>query len=99
MLWNMRDVYNDALAERRWRWSRSRLGISYPDQWARFAPVLADGAREALRHELPDTIGQLSATATQQMLRRVDKSYRAFIKGVRHRVLPQRGKCHDAVCT
>ncbi len=54
MLWQMRNVYNDALAERRWRWERSRLSTSYNQQWQRL---------KKLRHELPDEIGQLSATA------------------------------------
>jgi putative transposase len=74
MLWQMRNVYNDALAERRWRWERSRLSTSYNQQWQRL---------KQLRHELPDEIGQLSATAMQQMLRRLDKAYRAFYKGIR----------------
>jgi putative transposase len=36
--------------------------------------------REA-RHKYPDEMGMLNATSIQQMLRRVDKAYKAFYKG------------------
>lgn len=74
LLFQMQAVYNDALNERRWYWQRSRRSITYYDQWAR----LRD-----LRHESPDEMGMLNATSMQQMLRRVDKAYKAFYKGQR----------------
>lgn len=74
LLFQMQTVYNDTLNERRVRWKRSRKSVSYYDQWARM--------REA-RHALPDEMGLLNATAIQQVLRRVDKAYRAFYKGQR----------------
>lgn len=73
-LWQMRTVYNDALAERRWMWERSRLGVSYPQQWARFKQA---------RKDFPDTIGPLNATGTQQMLRRLDKAFNAFFRRIK----------------
>ena len=74
LLFQMQAVYNDALNERRWYWQRSRRSITYYDQWAR----LRD-----LRHESPDEMGMLNATSIQQMLRRVDKAYKALYKGQR----------------
>ena len=74
LLFQMQAVYNDALNERRWYWQRSRRSITYYDQWTR----LRD-----LRHESPDEMGMLNATSMQQMLRRVDKAYKAFYKGQR----------------
>ena len=74
VLFQMQTVYNDALNERRWYWSRSRRSITYYDQWARFRD---------LRHDVPDELNMLNATSIQQMLRRVDQSYRAFYKGIR----------------
>lgn len=70
----MQTVYNDALNHRRWAWRQSRRSITYYDQWNRM--------REE-RHALPDEMGLLNATSIQQMLRRVDKAYRAFYKGQR----------------
>jgi putative transposase len=70
----MQTVYNDALNHRRWAWRQSRRSISYYDQWNRM--------REE-RHKYPDEMGMLNATSIQQMLRRVDKAYRAFYKGQR----------------
>lgn len=70
----MQTVYNDALNERRWYWRRSRKSINYYDQWNRIRDE---------RHALPDEMGMLNATSIQQMLRRVDKAYKAFYKGIR----------------
>lgn len=70
----MQTVYNDALNHRRWAWRQSRRSITYYDQWKRM--------REE-RHKYPDEMGMLNATSIQQMLRRVDKAYRAFYKGQR----------------
>ena len=70
----MQTVYNDALNERRWRWSRSRKSVSYVQQWNRIRDE---------RHRLPEEMGMLNATSIQQMLRRVDKGYQAFYRGQR----------------
>lgn len=74
LFFQMQTVYNDALNERRWYWSRSRKSISYYDQWNR-----ARGER----HALPEEMGMLNATSIQQMLRRVDKACRSFYSGLR----------------
>jgi putative transposase len=74
LLFQMQTVYNDALNERRWYWTRSRRSISYVHQWNRMRDE---------RHALPDEMGLLNATSIQQMLRRVDKAYQAFYKGIR----------------
>lgn len=71
LFFQMQTVYNDALNERRWQWRRSRKSINYYDQW--------DRMREE-RHALPDEMGMLNATSIQQMLRRVDKAYKAFYR-------------------
>lgn len=74
MLWQMRTLYNTALAECQWLWERSCLGTSYASQWQRMKQA---------RYDFPDEIGRLNATARQQMLRRLDKAYRAFYKCIR----------------
>lgn len=74
LFFQMQTVYNDALNERRWYWRRSRRSVTYYDQWNRIRDE---------RHALPDEMGLLNATSIQQMLRRVDKAYRAFYKGQR----------------
>ena len=73
LFFQMQTVYNDALNERRWLWRRSRQAISYYDQCSRMKDA---------RHNLPGEMGMLNATSIQQMLRRVDKAYKAFYKGV-----------------
>ena len=70
----MQQVYNDALNERRWYWSRSRQSRSYVDQWNRIRDE---------RKQFPDEMGLLNVTSIQQMLRRLDKGYKAFYKGLR----------------
>jgi putative transposase len=74
LLFQMQTVYNDALNERRWYWTRSRRSVSYVQQWHRLRDE---------RHALSDEMGRLNATSIQQMLRRVDKAYQAFYKGQR----------------
>lgn len=68
----MQAVYNDALNERRVKWQASRRSVTYGQQWNRLRDE---------RHRLPDEMGMLNATSIQQMLRRVDKAYRALYKG------------------
>ena len=70
----MQTVYNDALNERKWLWTRGRRSTNYFEQWARFK-------QERANH--PETMGYLNATSIQQMLRRVQKGYTAFYKGLR----------------
>lgn len=74
LLFQMQTVYNDALNERRWMWQRSRKSVSYGEQWARIKKE---------RYACPDEMGLLNVTSIQQMLRRLDKSYKAFYKGIR----------------
>lgn len=74
VLFQMQTVYNDALNERRWLWQRSRKSIGYADQWKRMKQE---------RYNCPDEMGLLNVTSIQQMLRRLDKGYRAFYKGQR----------------
>ena len=74
ILFQMQTVYNDALNERRWSWSRSRRSVSYFDQWRRMKDE---------RYACPAEMGLLNVTSIQQMLRRLDKSYRAFYQGQR----------------
>lgn len=74
LFFQMQTVYNDALNERRWYWSRSRKSITYYDQWNRIRDE---------RHALPEEMGLLNATSIQQMLRRVDKACRSFYSGLR----------------
>jgi putative transposase len=74
LFFQMQTIYNDALNERRWAWKRSRKSISYYDQWNRLRDE---------RHALPEEMGMINATSMQQLLRRVDKAYKAFYKGQR----------------
>ena len=74
VLFQMQTVYNDALNERRWMWQRSRKSVSYADQWKRI---------KVERYNCLDEMGLLNVTSIQQMLRRLDKSYKAFYKGIR----------------
>jgi putative transposase len=74
LFFQLQTVYNDALNERRWAWGRSRQSVSYYDQWNRLRDE---------RHALPDEMGMINATSMQQMLRRVDKAYKAFYRRLR----------------
>ena len=74
LLFQMQTVYNDALNERRVKWRHSRKSVSYLEQWRRMRDE---------RHQYPDEMGLLNATSIQQMLRRVDKAYKAFYQGQR----------------
>lgn len=74
IFFQMQTVYNDALNERRWYWDRSRKSISYFDQWPRMRDE---------RKSSPDEMGLLNAASIQQMLRRLDKGYKAFYSGQR----------------
>ncbi len=72
VLFQMQTVYNDALNERRWYWSRSRKSITYYDQWNRI--------REE-RKANPEEMGMLNVTSVMRTLRRVDQVCQRFYKG------------------
>lgn len=71
ILWQQRILYNAALEQRKTVYEATGKGVSYVDQWAHFRDV---------RNTNPDTFGLVNATSLQQLLRRVDKAYRAFFR-------------------
>lgn len=71
LLWQGRTLYNAALEQRIAVYKETGKGVSYYQQWAYFRD---------LRNANPDTLGQLNATSVQQMLRRLDKAFRAFFR-------------------
>jgi putative transposase len=88
LLWQGRTLYNAALEQRIATYRETGKGITYPTQWAHFRDV---------RNTLPDTLGQLNATAVQQMLRRLDKSFKAFFRRLKQGEKPgfPRFKCRS----
>ncbi|MCC6602247.1 MAG: transposase [Anaerolineae bacterium] len=71
ILCQQRILYNAALEQRKTVYEETGKGVSYTDQWAHFRDV---------RHANPDTFRLVNATSLQQLLRRVDKAYRAFFR-------------------
>ncbi|GAB4576310.1 MAG: RNA-guided endonuclease TnpB family protein [Anaerolineae bacterium] len=71
LLWQGRLLYNAALEQRITVYRETGKSVSYPQQWAHFRDQ---------RRANPDTFGQLNATSVQQMLRRLDKAFRAFFR-------------------
>ena len=71
ILWQQRILYNAALEQRKTVYEETGKGISYDDQWAHFRDE---------RRAKPDTFGLVNATSLQQLLRRVDKAYKAFFR-------------------
>jgi putative transposase len=71
LLWQSRTIYNLALEQRIDTYQQTGVGVKYTEQWAHFRD---------LRRENPDTFGLLNATSLQQLLRRLDKSFRAFFR-------------------
>src|SRR4051812_36215411 len=71
-------LYNRALDYRRKRWNEARRGVSYNEQSAMWRDW---------RNECPDDnpLRLLNMSAGQQVLRRLDKAYREFLKGQRGR--------------
>lgn len=71
-------LYNHALAYRRKRWNESRYSVTYDEQ---------SGMWRDWRNECPEDnpLRLLNMTAGQQVLRRLDKAYREFLKGKRGR--------------
>ena len=64
-------LYNAALEQRITTCKATGKSVTYTQQWAFFRD---------LRHANPDTLGKLNATSVQQMLRRLDKAFRAFFR-------------------
>lgn len=71
LLWQSRNVYNAALAQRKDAWEAEKRGVTYAQQWAHFRDE---------RNANPDTLGVLNATSMQQLLRRLDKTFGAFYR-------------------
>lgn len=71
ILWQQRILYNAALEQRKTVYEATGEGVSYVEQWAYFRDV---------RKANPDTFRLVNATSLQQLLRRVDKAYRAFFR-------------------
>ncbi len=71
ILWQQRILYNAALEQRKTVYEATGKGVRYVDQWAHFRDV---------RNANPDTFGLVNATSLQQLLRRVDKAYKAFFR-------------------
>jgi putative transposase len=74
LLWQGRKLYNAALEQRINAYQETGKAVSYVEQWAHFRDE---------RHANPDTLGQLNATCVQQMLRRLDKAFKAFFRRVK----------------
>lgn len=74
LLWQARNVYNAALAQRINTYQDTGKGIQYAGQWAHFRDE---------RRAQPDTLGKLNASSLQQMLRRLDKAFGAFFRRVK----------------
>ena len=79
LLWQSRLVYNAALEQRIQTYQETGIGIGYAKQWTHF--------RE-LRHEHPDTFGQLNASSLQHLLRRLDKAFAAFFRRIKAQEKP-----------
>jgi putative transposase len=71
LLLQARFVYNEALNQRITTYQETGESVSYPQQWTHFRD---------LRREQPDTLGQLNAASLQQLLRRLDKTFKAFFR-------------------
>ncbi len=65
-----RQLWNDALAHRKWRWEEKRLSTSYSQQcWILTAERRADSQ-----------LGQLYSQAGQEILHRLDRAFEAFFE-------------------
>ena len=71
LLWQSRRIYNAALEQRITVYRETGKGIGYQAQWRYFRD---------LRHANPDTCGLLNASSLQQLLRRLDKGFQAFVR-------------------
>lgn len=73
MLDAYRSLYNAALQERRDAYRRCRVSVNYYDQANQLKDIRASG----------DPLARFSATAGQQVLRRLDKAFKAFFDRVK----------------
>jgi len=71
LLWQGRNLYNAALEQRIMVYKETKKGVTYPAQWTYFRDV---------RNAHPDTLGQLNATSVQQMLRRLNQTFKSFFR-------------------
>jgi len=69
-----RNIYNAALAERRYAWKMQRKSLNYYDQQAEI---------KELRKALPE-VAQLNFTATEDITRRLDKTFKAFFRRIKN---------------
>ena len=74
LLWQSRLIYNAALDQRIHSYQETGRGISYRAQWTHFRDQ---------RRAHPETYGLLNASSLQQLLRRLDKAFRAFFSRVK----------------
>lgn len=70
-------LYNHALAYRRKRWNESRRRVSYEEQSA----MWREWRNEPGLPGEENPLNMLNMSAGQQVLRRLDKAYREFLKG------------------
>jgi putative transposase len=75
-------LYNHALAYRRKRWNESRYSVTYNEQAAMWRDWRNEQPDDAPR-PLANPLRLLNMSAGQQVLRRLDKAYREFLKGKR----------------
>lgn len=73
MLGAYRELWNAALEERREAWKRARVSINYYDQANQL---------KAIRALRPD-LARWNYSAAQQLLRRLDKSFKAFFRRIK----------------
>ena len=73
LLYIARQLYNAALQQRRDAWKYQHKSLNYYDQ--------ANQLKE-VRNEIPE-FAQLNFSATQDMLRRLDKSFKAFFRRIK----------------
>lgn len=66
-----RAIYNDALAQRKWYWERSRKHVHV------YTLIKYYGA---LRKENPDEMGKIPFDSVSSLMLRLDKAYKAFFK-------------------
>lgn len=74
LLCQSRNLYNAALEQRIKHYEATQETLSYADQWAHFRDV---------KNAKPATLGQLNATSVQQLLRRLDKAFKAFFRRIK----------------
>jgi len=74
-------LYNHALAYRRKCWNESRRSVSYEEQ----AAMWREWRNEPGLPGEENPLRQLNMSAGQQVLRRLDKAYREFVRGKRGR--------------